>query len=152
MHVTIVCARDDLTHLVTAINAAQWDDANAIPRYEETALRAYLERQDTVFLACHDIVDGRPVLLGIASARLEVKPYGARRWLYVDEVDVCVDQRQRGAGTCLMRELLAIARAAGCEEVWLGTESDNVAANALYRSLEPDDVASVIGYTYETDE
>ena len=44
----------------------------------------------------------------------------------------------------------ALGRGAAAE-VWLATEVDNDAANALYRSLEPDDVAEVVGYTYEAD-
>ncbi len=89
--------------------------------------------------------------LGIASARLEIKPYDKMRWLYVDEVDVCADQRKKGAGKAIMRKLIEIARDTGCEEVWLGTEVDNQAVNALYRSLDPDDVAQVIGYAYKMD-
>ena len=81
-----------------------------------------------------------------------MKPYEYALWLYVDEVDVCADQRQRGAGKALMTKLLEIAEASGCEEVWLGTEADNQPANALYRALNPDDVAAVVGYTFETDE
>ena len=47
--------------------------------------------------------------------------------------------------------LIEFAEQSGCEEVWLGTEVENAPANALYQSLDPDDVANVIGYTYETD-
>ena len=31
-------------------------------------------------------------------------------------------------------------------------EADNDAANALYRSLDPDDVGQVVGYTYKVEE
>ena len=31
----------------------------------------------------------------------------------------------------------------GCEGIWLGTEADNLAALALYRSLGADEVAGV---------
>ena len=90
--------------------------------------------------------------MGMASGRFEIKPYGQERWLYVDEVDVCADQRQKGAGKAIMQRLIELAEQAGCEELWLGTEVDNAAANALYRSLQPDDVSQVVGYTFETDE
>jgi len=103
-----------------------------------------------LFVACHDITEGGRTFMGMASSRLEIKPYAKERWLYVDEVDVCSDQRQKGAGKALMRKLIEFANENGCEEVWLGTESDNQAANALYRSLDPGDVAQVIGYTYNT--
>ena len=149
--VSVVQRKDDLTQLVQEINPAAWDEGNEIATYHVNALAAYLERQDTVFVVCHFVVGQSKTLYGMASARLEVKPYDNSKWLYVDEVDVCADQRQKGAGKALMRKLIEIARNNGCEEVWLGTEADNLAANALYRSLDPDDVASVIGYTYELD-
>ena len=80
-----------------------------------------------------------------------MKPYDHELWLYVDEVDVCADQRQKGAGKAIMNKLLDIAEDEECEEVWLGTEVDNVAANALYRSIDPDDIEQFVGYTWETD-
>jgi ribosomal protein S18 acetylase RimI-like enzyme len=52
----------------------------------------------------------------------------------------------------MMKRLLEIAEKADCEEVWLGTEVTNQAANALYRSLNPDDVSQVVGYTYKMDD
>ncbi len=148
--VSVITPGDDLQRLVDEINQASWDDANEMSAYDVEALSAYLERQDTVFVACHERDAQGRTLLGIASSRPEIKPYDKERWLYVDEVDVCADQRQRGAGKALMRKLIEIAEHADCEELWLGTEVDNEAANALYRSLEPDEIAQVIGYTFET--
>ncbi len=142
---------DDLQALVNEINSALWDEANEMSVYATDALAAYLARADTVFIACHEHEAGARKLLGIASARLEMKPYDHELWLYIDEVDVCADQRQRGAGKALMGKLLEIAEASGCEEAWLGTEVENLPANALYRALGPDDVADVVGYTFETD-
>ena len=49
-----------------------------------------------------------------------------------------------------MRKFMVIAKDKGCEEVWLGAEEENLPANALYRSLGPDDISEVIGYTSET--
>ena len=148
MIVTVVQPEDDLARLVGEINSASWDDANDMDPYDVDSLAAYLAHQGTVFVACHDDAEGGRRLLGMASARIEVKPYGGERWFYVDEVDVCADQRQRGAGSALMNKLLEFAREAGCKEVWLGTERDNHAANALYLSLQPEDVADVVGYTF----
>jgi len=148
--VTEIAANDDLQRLVAEINQAVWDDANDMSEFSLEALRTYLERPDTLFVACHDVVEGNRTLLGIASSRLEMKPYDEALWLYVDEVDVCADQRRRGAGKAIMQKLIACARNAGCEEVWLGTEPDNQAANALYQSLEPDEIESFVGYTYVT--
>ena len=150
--VRVITLDDNLQQLVGEINQASWDDANEMSEFDIEALSAYLERQDTLFVACHDIVESDRTLLGIASSRLEIKPYEKERWLYVDEVDVCANQRQKGAGKAIMRKLIEIANDNDCEEVWLGAEVDNQAANALYRALDPDDVAQVIGYTYEIDD
>ena len=152
MEIRRYSASDKLDTLCEAINNASWDDANAMSRYDSSALRSYLMRDSNLFLACHDTSGGKDQLLGIASGAILLKPYGNEKWLYVDEVDVCADQRQRGVGKAMMQSLLEIAENEGCEELWLGTEEDNVPALALYRSLEPDSEEAVRGFTYETDE
>ena len=141
---------EDLHRLVEEINGASWDEANEMTRYDVEGLQAYLERQDTVFIACHEDPDDGGALLGIASSRIEIKPYDKELWLYVDEVDVCADQRKKGAGKLIMQTLMAIAKEEGCGELWLGTEVDNVPANALYRSLDPADASTFVGYTFAT--
>ena len=152
INVSILTPSDDLRKIVHEINHASWDSANEMSVYDVESLTTYLERQDTLFIMCHDISSDPPTLLGIASARLEIKPYGKELWLYVDEVDVCSDQWRKGAGKAIMQKLIEIAHEKGCEEVWLGAEVENMAANALYRSLEPDEVSQVVGYTFEIDE
>ena len=149
MITNLISAADDLELLVDEINQALWDNANDMSRYEVDALLNYLERQDTIFVACHEVVNAGRTLLGIASSRLELKPYDNERWLYIDEVDVCANQRRKGAGKAIMGKLIEIARQADCAEVWLGTEVDNQAANALYRSLDPTEVEQFIGYTFD---
>jgi len=148
----IVTVNDNIDELVAHINGAKWDDANEMCAYDTPSLRAYLAHPDTLFLACYELTDQRTTLMGIASSRLELKPYGGERWLYVDEVDVCADQRRRGAGKHIMNRLIDFAQERGCEELWLGTEVDNTAANALYTSLAPDEIEHFIGYSFETDE
>ena len=152
INVNILIPSDDLSKIVHEINHASWDTANEMSVYDVESLSAYLKRQDTVFVTCHDTTSDPPTLLGIASARLEIKPYGKELWLYIDEVDVCSDQRRKGAGKAIMQKLIEIAYEKGCQEVWLGAEVDNMAANALYRSLEPDEVSQVVGYTFEIKE
>lgn len=146
MKVRTVSVDDDLEHLVGQINCATWDDANDLPAFDAESLKIYLDRQDTILVVCHDAEGG---LLGIASSRVEIKPYGRQTWLYVDEVDVCLDKRRQGVGKQMMLALIRVASERGCQEVWLGTEVDNLPANALYRSLGPAEAASVIGYTYQ---
>ncbi len=150
--VSLITATDDLQALVDEINAATWDTANDVSKYDLDSLNTYLAHQDTVFVAAHETIGSERSFLGMASARVEIKPYDKERWLYVDEVDVCVDHRKKGAGKAMMRKLLELADSADCEELWLGTEVDNDAANALYKSLDPHDVAQVVGYTFEMDD
>jgi ribosomal protein S18 acetylase RimI-like enzyme len=150
--VNIITPSDDLSKIVHEINHASWDRANEMSVYDVESLLTYLERQDTLFVICHDISSDPPTLLGIASSRIEIKPYGRELWLYVDEVDVCSDQRRKGAGKAIMQKLIEIAIEKRCEEVWLGAEVENMAANALYLSLEPDEVSQVVGYTFEINE
>lgn len=147
----VISVSDNLTQIVNDINAAQWDEANDITEYHEGALRQYLQRADTVFVTCYDNTATEAVLLGIASGRVEIKPYDATQWLYIDEVDVCVNQRRKGAGREIMESLCRIAVERDCELVWLGTEPYNTAANALYKSLDPDEVEPFTGYCYELD-
>lgn len=139
----------DLATLVTQINAACWDEANDMAAYSVNDLATYLECSDTVFVTCHRVDGPTRALAGIASGRLEIKPYAGERWLYVDEVDVCVDQRRIGAGKAMMEELFELAVEAGCVEVWLGTEADNQPANALYGSLDPSERETFVGYAWE---
>ena len=152
INVKIITPADDLSKVVHEINHASWDSANEMSVYEVESLSTYLERQDTLFVTCHDISSDPPTLLGIASSRIEMKPYGKELWLYVDEVDVCSDQRRKGAGKAIMQKLIEVAYEKGCEEVWLGAEVDNMAANALYLSLKPATVSRVAGYTFEINE
>lgn len=140
----------ELTQIVEDINNASWDDANDVCDYDVASLEAYLKKEDTIFLVCYDEAETK-TFLGMASGRLELKPYDQERWLYVDEVDVCVNQRRKGAGAAIMRKMLEIAQREDCEELWLGTEIDNIPANSLYKSLTPNAVDAFVGYTFELD-
>ncbi|MBT8147877.1 MAG: GNAT family N-acetyltransferase [Gammaproteobacteria bacterium] len=141
---------DDLAALVDLINTADWDEDNDVDPYSAAALDAYLAKEDTVFVAAFSTI-GKTQLVGMASGRIELKPYDHMKWLYIDEVDTCASHRRKGVGRALMKYLLEMAREAACEEVWLGTESTNVAANALYKSLSPNEVDEVVGYLFEFD-
>ena len=140
---------DDLEHIVNEINRAHWDEANEIEEYEVGALRSYLLQQDTLFAVCYLTETAGPALAGIASARVQHKPYRSIGWLYIDEVDTAASFRHRGVGTALMELLLEFADEQDLDEVWLGTEIDNRAANGLYQSLSPDSVEEMVGYTFE---
>ncbi len=143
--ITRISTNHDLARIVDDINQASWDDDD-VSTYDVASLTAFLTREDTLFITCYAVTAERSVLQGMCSGRLEYKPYGGERWLYIDEVDVCTDRRRKGVGSAMMRWLLAFAREAGCQDVWLATEQDNDAANGLYRALKPDDIGDVVGY------
>ncbi len=142
---------DELQLLVDQINNAEWDEENGLEVYTVDALQAYLAKKDTVFISCHSVEGGESELLGMASGRVELKPYACFTWLYVDEVDVCSNHRKDGVGTALMDALMKFCEENGCEELWLGAETRNTVANKFYESLKPDDVSACIGYTFELD-
>ena len=54
--------------------------------------------------------------------------------LYIDEVGVTPALQRRGIARTMLAEMLALGKALGCEEAWVGTESDNAAARGLYES------------------
>lgn len=63
--------------------------------------------------------------------------------LFVNELGTREAWQRRGIATALMREALTIARARGARGVWLGTEEDNDAAIAFYRSLGAEELRGV---------
>ncbi len=145
MIVETLSCESDLGHWGAAIQSAEWDDGNALDDpYSAESLRRFLETDGAVFVVAHH--DG--VLYGMASAFVLPKPYGQLRWLYVDEVDVAVPFRRMGVGKAMMAELFRLADAAGCEEAWLGTETTNIPALALYRSMRGEE-EEVVGFTFE---
>jgi len=53
--------------------------------------------------------------------------------MFIYELGVAPAARLRGVATELVKRLAAIARERGCYGMWVGTESDNEAAQATYR-------------------
>jgi aminoglycoside 3-N-acetyltransferase I len=53
--------------------------------------------------------------------------------MFVYELGVAPAARMRGVATALVRALAELARERGCYGMWVGTEPDNVAAQATYR-------------------
>lgn len=146
MQVKTVSVGNDLEAISRDINNARWDEQNEMDEdgFNKEDIRAYLEQKGTIFLVCYD----NGLFAGVASARILLKPYG-NSWLYLDEIDVPVNMRKKGAGSLMMKELLDIARENGCEEVWVGTEKDNQVAQFFYESLQPTEVEEFVGYTYK---
>lgn len=69
--------------------------------------------------------------------------------LYLDEVGVAPTHHRRGIATRMMQAMFAWGREHGCEEVWVGTEPDNVAARAMYRGLRPKEEDTFVMYVVD---
>jgi aminoglycoside 6'-N-acetyltransferase I len=138
-------ANDDLNKIVLEIQKATWVAASEISSedYSVQDLKAFLLRTESVFVVAY--CDEQ--FSGMASAKILNKPNGDL-WLYIEEVDVCENHQKQGIGKALMNYLFSFAQESNCDEVWLGTEVDNVAANALYISINPSEIQNFIGYTY----
>ena len=87
------------------------------------------------------------VVVGMASGNDYLHP-DKPVMFWVNEMGVAPTHQRRGIGKKLLRRILDLARELGREEVWLGTEDDNVAARALYKSLDGEEESFVM-YTYE---
>lgn len=143
--ITRISAQDDLNKIAFDIQKAKWVQASEIsPKdYSSDNLNSFLRNIESVFVVAYC----NKQFAGMASAKLLNKPSGDI-WLYIDEVDVCEDKQKQGVGRELMTYLLKFAQESDCDEVWLGTEVNNVAANALYISINPSEIQNFIGYTY----
>ena len=75
------------------------------------------------------VADG--VVVGFASGVHYVHPDKPAQ-LFVNEVGVAPAYRRRGIARRVLSLLLARGEELGCTEAWVGTETDNVAARALY--------------------
>lgn len=80
--------------------------------------------------------------VGMASATILRHP-DKKPALFINEVGVRDSHQRRGIGKSVTQALIDKARMSGVQGVWLGTEADNTAARALYRSLGGDEVAGV---------
>jgi aminoglycoside 6'-N-acetyltransferase I len=69
--------------------------------------------------------------------------------LYIDEVGTASTHRRQGIARLMMDELFAWARELGCAEAWLGTETDNEPAKALYRRYRPVEDETIQYFLFE---
>lgn len=93
------------------------------------------------------IDDGRVV--GMATANEYLHPDKPAQ-IWINEVGVAASHRRQGVGKLLLRQILDYAGDNGFGEIWLGTEVDNAAARALYRSMGGREESFVM-YSWEID-
>ena len=78
------------------------------------------------------IEDG--VVVGMASAVEYFHPDKPPQ-MWINEVGVSPAWQRHGIGRALIAALVEAARQRGCAYAWLGTDSDNTAAQACFRSV-----------------
>jgi ribosomal protein S18 acetylase RimI-like enzyme len=86
--------------------------------------------------------------VGMASGQILLHPDKPPAF-FVAEVGTREEWRQKGIAKQMCARLMEIARAKGCEGIWLATEGDNVAARALYRSLEARETGDIVVYDWD---
>ncbi len=145
-----ITLKANLEKLAGKIQSAQWDKGNDMDgaKYSAESLRWYLSQESKFFFVCFIGSE----LAGMVSAQLLPRPYGEEHALYVDELDTAVNYRRLGVASELMKTVKALALETDSEELWLGTEKANLAAQKLYESLAPDLVEEFVGYTWELED
>ena len=91
------------------------------------------------------IEDG--TVVGMATANEYLHP-DKPVMIWVNEMGVATSHRRRGIGKQLLTYILEMAQDKGFEEIWLGTEDDNVPARALYKSAGGEEESFVM-YSWE---
>ena len=66
--------------------------------------------------------------------------------LFLDEIGTGDDWRRQGIASALMQRVFERADAEGIEDIWLGTEPDNDAANGLYQKFKHEREDAIIYY------
>jgi ribosomal protein S18 acetylase RimI-like enzyme len=102
-------------------------------------LRAYLAEPVNLMIIA---VDG-DLVIGQAAAVIHKHPDKPDE-LFIDEVGVSPDWRQRGIARRMMQAMFQLGRSLGCQASWLGTEVDNLPARRLYESFGDDGIEIVM--------
>lgn len=98
--------------------------------------KSYLERDDYyIAVALDNNKSSNNKVIGMASGFTYFHPDKPVEF-FVNEVGVHDNYLRQGIGKLLTQIMFDCARDAGCTYCWLATETDNDAANALYRSLD----------------
>lgn len=143
--ISLASSKSDLSKIISDIQSAMWLQASEVNPNDYTIedLKVFVSTPGNVF--CLAFLENK--FAGMASAAIRNRPDGDT-WLYIDEIDVCKNMIRNKVGTSLMQYLLDYAKSQNCNEVWLGTEQDNIPANSLYTSLKPDEIEEFTGYTF----
>ena len=134
---------DNLSAICAQMQPEAWGNDNEMTSYQPQLLERFLEAGHVLLLAYRG-----DQIVGAAIAHELLHPAGEHS-LYVHELDTHPNYRRQGIATLLMSELTKFAKDKGLTEVWLGTESENQAANALYKRLDPYEIEPSVIYAYK---
>mgnify|MGYP001793268231 CR=1 FL=1 len=98
----------------------------------------------------HEMVltlDGRSVV-GMASGQIMYHPDKPPAF-FIAEVGVRDAHQRCGLATRLCEKLRAIARARGCEGIWVATEGDNTAARGLYAAMDMRETKDIVVFDWD---
>jgi ribosomal protein S18 acetylase RimI-like enzyme len=87
-------------------------------------------------------------VVGMASGQVMFHPDKAPAFL-IAEVGVRDEFQRQGIAKRMCDQLMQIARARGCEGIWLATEHDNAPARALYQSLDARQTDGIVVYDWD---
>ncbi|MEL6837777.1 MAG: GNAT family N-acetyltransferase [Pseudomonadota bacterium] len=86
--------------------------------------------------------------VGMASGQILLHPDKSPAF-FINEVGVRDTHQRQGIAKKLCVALMTVARDRGCQGIWLATEGDNVAARALYRSLDARETGDIVVYDWD---
>lgn len=135
---------DDLQSICQQLQPSNWAADNEMHSYQIDSLRSFLQSKSSVLLLAYNGDNIAGVLLGY------ILPHPAGEdSLYVHELDTHPDYRRQGVASQLMQVVFELAAQQKLTEVWVGTEVNNMPANALYKKLKPGETESAIMYSYQ---
>jgi ribosomal protein S18 acetylase RimI-like enzyme len=112
------------------------------PRVEDR-FRSMLESPDYLLLVAEN--EGGQVI-GLLDASQRWTLWHAGPCVLIEELVVDREARRQGVGRALIEAAIDWARAQGCSEIGLGTETYNLSAQAFYRKLGFDSVSLLLEY------
>ncbi|NKB45445.1 MAG: GNAT family N-acetyltransferase [Alphaproteobacteria bacterium] len=125
MNVTIEIVTENTADLLDSVAEDVFDEV-INPEY----LKGYLKESNHTL--CVALADG--VVVGQVRAIIHRHPDNPPE-LYIDNAGVTPAFQRQGIAKMLVAEIVSVGKSLGCEDVWVGTEPDNEAAKALYRSV-----------------
>lgn len=139
----VVDLQNDLQDICAQMQPDLWAADNQMTSYKPELLKEFLEAGNILLLA----KDGDKIAGAVIAHKL-LHPAGESS-LYVHELDTHPDYRRQGVATMLINKCKELAKEMNLTEVWLGTETDNDAANAFYKTLDPYEIEPSVIYAYK---